>query len=129
MTGDRMHNLAWNLRYLAWGQTELGWPNLSVKEWYAMDESARDLAIRLGCRVDATEPERDTVLCGYRVTRDGVTVATFDREADAVRHLLAVQPHSMAWAMRWEGWDILTPSGESVAASYVPARDPYRGQA
>lgn len=54
----------------------------------------------------------------YRVTRDGVTVATFPDEAGAWAYLLNAQSQSVDWACRYEGWNIIYPDGASLAASY-----------
>lgn len=42
----------------------------------------------------------------YEVLRDGEILDTFDTEADAMRYLLKVQPHSMMWACEHEGYAI-----------------------
>lgn len=54
----------------------------------------------------------------YTVTRDGETVATADTETRAWITLAGMIGYSVAHAMRHEGWDIITPDGESLAATY-----------
>lgn len=55
----------------------------------------------------------------YTVTRDGVTVATASSMLGAWREIHARVGYSIDHAMRYEGWDIVTPRGESFAAKYI----------
>ena len=55
----------------------------------------------------------------YAVTRDGETVAQFDLAADAWAYVLRVQGQSVHYAVTWGGWDIISPTGASLAADYA----------
>lgn len=54
----------------------------------------------------------------YLIARDGVTVAKTLTLPDAYHYLHRQVGYSAAHAMRHEGWDIITPDGESLAATY-----------
>lgn len=54
----------------------------------------------------------------YLITRDGVTVAKTLTMPDAYHYLHTAQGQSAQWAMTHEGWDIITPDGDSLAATY-----------
>ena len=54
----------------------------------------------------------------YKVTRDGVTVATFPDGSGAWRWLARQIGYSVYHAVTHEGWDIIHPDGASLAASY-----------
>lgn len=58
----------------------------------------------------------------YTVTRDGETVATADTEPRAWVTLAGMIGYSVHHAMTFEGWDIITPDGESLAATYGGAQ-------
>jgi len=47
----------------------------------------------------------------WKVTRDGETLAECDTELHAVGFLHRVQGQSADWAIRWNGFDIVAPSG------------------
>lgn len=47
----------------------------------------------------------------WKVTRDGETLAECDTELGAVGFLHRVQGQSAHWAIQWEGFDIVAPSG------------------
>jgi len=51
----------------------------------------------------------------YKITRDGVTVGETRTYTDAFIFLLRQQGQSAEWAMTHEGWDIITPDGDSMA--------------
>lgn len=50
----------------------------------------------------------------YKITRDGQTVGKTLTMADAYHFLHTKQGQSVEWAMTYEGWDIITPDGESL---------------
>ena len=54
----------------------------------------------------------------YRITRYGATVTTADTENGAFITLAGMIGYSVHHAMTFESWDILTPDGESLAATY-----------
>lgn len=55
----------------------------------------------------------------YIVTRDGEQVtAPFAREIEAIGYLLRAQSHSVRWAVRYEGWDIIYPDGTKLSDDY-----------
>jgi hypothetical protein len=48
----------------------------------------------------------------WKVTRDGATLAECDTELDAVQWMhWHGSSFSIAWAVQWEGFDIVAPSG------------------
>lgn len=61
----------------------------------------------------------DTEDKGYLVTRDGVAVAEFELAAEAWAYLLRIQGQSVHWAVTYEGWDIISQRGGSLATEYA----------
>lgn len=54
----------------------------------------------------------------YKVTRDGVIMGKTLTEPDALHLLHQLQGHSANHAIMFEGWDIVTPSGDTWSAYY-----------
>lgn len=61
---------------------------------------------------------REIPQTGYRITRDGATVATADTENRAWITLATMIAYSVHHAVTHEGWDIIGPDGASLAATY-----------
>lgn len=72
-----------------------------------------------GSRIGSRRSRLAPVAAVYTVTRHGETVATADTEDRAWITLAGLIGYSVHHAMTFEGWDIVTPDGTSLATTYA----------